>query len=264
MDHKAIEERLVFGLNASTQAETLVMKYFMNESLQVMLKGDQSPVTVADRGAEELLRGKISQEFPNDAIMGEEFGPQDGTSGYRWILDPIDGTKSFIHGVPLFGMLIGLQYEGECVAGICRIPATQEVVYAQKGGGAWWQRGDSKPVPAKVSETTSISESLFLFTAVEGFQEINRYELLGEFSKACRLSRSWGDCYGHILVATGRADLMVDPLLAEWDAAALIPIVEEAGGVFMDWKGDSTALGGNGISTTPALKEEIMKMIHSH
>lgn len=261
MNLPSIEQRLQFGLDVSAQAEAIVMKYFLNDSLQVMLKEDQSPVTVADRGAEEFLRGKIAQEFPDDAIMGEEFGAKEGTSGYRWILDPIDGTKSFIHGVPLFGMLIGLQFEGECVAGICRIPAMKEVVYACRGGGAWWQRGDSEPVPAKVSSITELSDALFLFTAVEGWQEIDRYSLLGEFSEACRLSRSWGDCYGHILVATGRADIMVDPLLAEWDAAALIPIVEEAGGVFMDWTGHSTALGGNGISTTPALKETVLKML---
>lgn len=262
MDSNAISNRLRFALEVSAQAESIVMKYFMNESLQVILKGDQSPVTVADRGAEEFLRGKIAQEFPQDAIMGEEFGPQPGTSGFRWILDPIDGTKSFIHGVPLFGMLIGLQYEQDCVAGICRIPATREVVYAERGAGTWWQRGEAAPVRTQVSQTADLSESLFLFTAVEGWQEIDRFPLLGEFSSACRLSRSWGDCYGHILVATGRAELMVDPLLAEWDAAALIPIIQEAGGVFMDWTGSTTALGGNGISTTPALRDSVLAIIN--
>lgn len=263
MNTSEMDRRLQFALDISMQAEAIAMKYFLNENLQVDVKADQSPVTVADRGAEEFLRGKLHQEFPDDAIMGEEFGSQDGTSGYRWILDPIDGTKSFIHGVPLFGMLIGLQLADECVAGICRIPALKEVVYARRGGGAWWQRGSREPVPARVSQTQSLQESLFLFTAVEGWQEIDRYELLGQLSSACRLSRSWGDCYGHLLVATGRADFMIDPLLAEWDAAALIPIVEEAGGVFMDWTGTSTALGGNGISTTPALKEAILEAISS-
>lgn len=261
MDFDAIQARLDFGLAVSAQAEVIAMKYFQNDTLKVTLKGDMSPVTVADRGAEEFLRGKISQEFPDDAIMGEEFGAKEGTSGYRWILDPIDGTKSFIHGVPLFGMLIGLQFNGECVAGICRIPATQEVVFARKNGGAWWQRGEAEPVAAKVSTTTDLSDSLFLSTAIEGWQQIDRFQLLGEISAACRLSRTWGDCYGHILVATGRADFMIDPLLAEWDAAALIPIIQEAGGIFMDWSGQATALGGNGISTTPALKEDILRLI---
>ncbi|TWT58421.1 Histidinol-phosphatase [Thalassoglobus neptunius] len=260
MDSNDIQHRLEFTLDASERAEAIVMKYFLDAKLQVQLKGDRSPVTVADRGAEEFLRGKIAQEFPDDAILGEEFGEQPGTSGYRWILDPIDGTKSFIHGVPLFGMLIGLQFEETCVAGICRIPALNEVVYARRGGGAWWQRGDDSPVRAQVRSQDSMENSLFLFTAVEGFQEIDRMDALEKFSSASGLSRSWGDCYGHMLVATGRADFMVDPLLAEWDAAALIPIVEEAGGVFMTWAGESTATGGNGISTTPALRDEILKI----
>lgn len=260
MNTDEIVARLQFGLDVSARAEAIVMKYFLDETLQVTLKGDHSPVTVADRGAEEFLRGKIAQEFPDDTIMGEEFGEQAGSSGYRWVLDPIDGTKSFIYGVPLFGMLIGIQYESEGVAGICRIPALREVVYAQRGGGAWWQRGDLPPKKAKVRETTKLSESLFLFTAVEGFQQINRFDALEKFSSACKLSRSWGDCYGHILVATGRADLMVDPLLAEWDGAALMPIIEEAGGLFMDWSGTATVTGGNGISTVPALKDEILKI----
>ena len=261
MNQADVESRLQFGLEISTQAEALVMKYFLDDSLQVILKGDQSPVTVADRGAEEYMRGKISQQFPEDAILGEEFGEKPGSSGFRWILDPIDGTKSFIHGVPLFGMLIGIQFEQTYAAGICRIPALQEVVYAQRGAGAWWQRGQSAPVPAKVSKTSSLADSLFLFTAVEGFADIDRHDALQKFSAECKLSRSWGDCYGHILVATGRADFMVDPLLAEWDAAALVPIVEEAGGVFMDWNGESTGTGGNGISATPELKDQILDIV---
>ena len=258
MNTNEIEARLQFGLDISARAEAIVMKYFLDDSLQISLKQDQSPVTVADRGAEEFLRGKIGQEFPEDGVMGEEFGEKSGTSGYRWILDPIDGTKSFIHGVPLFGMLIGIQYDEDYAAGICRIPALEEVVYAHRGGGAWWQRGDSRPVAAKIRPTNEMRDALFLFTAVEGFQQIGRFDALEAFSNSCKLSRSWGDCYGHILVATGRADLMVDPLLAEWDGAALMPIIEEAGGIFMDWTGQATVSGGNGISCVPALREAIL------
>lgn len=261
MDSAQIDERLQFALTASAYAERLVLKYFQRDSLQIDLKSDQSPVTAADRGAEEILRKELRQAFPDDAILGEEFGETAGSSGYRWILDPVDGTKSFIHGVPLFGMLIGLQFQGDCVAGICRIPGLNEVVYARRGGGAWWERNGEEPVPARIRETNTLAEGLFCFTEPEGFRTIGRWEVLERLSEACRLSRGWGDCYGHILVATGRADLMVDPLLAEWDAAALIPIVEEAGGVFMDWQGDPTATGGNGISTTPALKPQVLEIL---
>jgi len=260
-DSAAVEHRLQFALAASQRAEELVLGYYLQSNLQVDLKADQSPVTAADRGAEELLRREILAAFPDDAVLGEEFGETPGRSGYRWILDPVDGTKSFVHGTPLFGMLIGLQHEQEHVAGICRLPAVREVIYAQRGRGAWWQRDSQPAVRARVSQTTDLSQSLFCYTAVEGFQEINRPDVLERLAARTRISRGWGDCYGHMLVATGRAEIMVDPLLAEWDASALIPIVEEAGAVFMDWHGESTAVGGNGISVVPALKDELLRVI---
>ena len=263
MDTSAVQSRLDFGLTVSAEAERIVLKYFQNSNLQVILKGDQTPVTVADRGAEEFLRGKIASQFPDDAILGEEFGEQSGSSGFRWILDPIDGTKPFIHGVPLFGMLIGLQFENQYAAGICRIPAMAEAMYARRGGGAWWQRGEQEPEQVQVSQATSLKESLFCFTDLECWQTTNHAQALLNLSESCRLARGWGDCYGHMLVATGRAELMIDPLLSEWDAAALIPIIEEAGGVFMDWAGESTATGGNGISTTPALKDQVLQLLES-
>jgi len=256
----AIEERLRFALSVSEEAERLAMSYYGNAALKVELKADQSPVTAADRGAEELLRSRLHERFPDDAILGEEFGETAGTSGFRWILDPVDGTKSFVHQVPLFGMLIGLQYQSENVAGICRLPAVREVVYASRGQGAWWQQGDTAPVPARVSNVGTLSESLFCYTAVEGFQQIGRVDVLTELAAQCRLSRGWGDCYGHLLVATGRAEVMIDPLLAEWDACALIPIVEEAGGIFMNWSGASSSTGGNGISVIPGLRHDVQRL----
>jgi len=260
-DFAAVADRLQFALEASARAEELVLRYFLKDDLQVELKADQSPVTAADRGAEELLRRELLAVFPDDAVMGEELGETPGTSGYRWILDPVDGTKSFVHGTPLFGMLIGLQHGGNHVAGICRLPAVREVIYAQRGGGTWWQRGNQPAIRARISRTTELSQALFCYTAVEGFQEIDRVDVLNTLARQTRISRGWGDCYGHMLVATGRADIMVDPLLAEWDASALIPIVEEAGAVFMDWQGSSTAVGGNGISVVPALKDDLLRVI---
>jgi histidinol phosphatase-like enzyme (inositol monophosphatase family) len=263
VDSHILEDRIQFALGASARAEQLVLRYFLNADLQVDLKADQSPVTAADRGAEELLRRELLRVYPNDSVLGEEFGETAGTSGFRWILDPIDGTKSFVHGVPLFGMLVGLQWQGESAGGICRLPGVREVVFAWRGGGAWWEREGTPKVPAKVSSTARLEDALFCFTAVEGFSQIGRTDVLQELSSRCRLSRGWGDCYGHMLVATGRADLMVDPLLEEWDAAALIPIIEEAGGCFMDWTGQSTARGGNGISVIPALRKDLTEIINS-
>lgn len=258
-----IRARLDFALEASAQAARLVMSHFQSRELSVEYKADESPVTVADRGAEELLRAKIQSQFPDDAILGEEFGETGGASGFRWILDPIDGTKSFVHGVPLFGMLVGLLKDEEPVAGICRHPALNELIYARRGGGAWWQVGDEEPVAARVRETATLSESLCCFTALEGFEQIGRADVLLRMAKTCRLSRGWGDCYGHMLVATGRADVMIDPLLETWDAAALLPIVLEAGGEFIDWKGEATIRGGNGISVVPALRSEVLAMLRA-
>jgi len=261
IESQQIQQRLEFALSASEQAEALVMSYYGQAGLQIDLKGDQSPVTAADRGAEQLLRDELHARFPEDAILGEEFGETPGDSGFRWILDPVDGTKSFIATVPLFGMLIGLQYRGESVAGICRLPAAGELVYASRGAGAWWKLGSAEPVRAQVSSVSRLDQALFCYTAVEGFQQIGRIDVLQALGERCRLSRGWGDCYGHMLVATGRAEIMIDPLLAEWDACALIPIVEEAGGVFMNWSGTSSAAGGNGISVVPALQNVISGLV---
>ena len=165
-----LTDRLDFALQAARDASALILRYYQNADLAVELKSDESPVTAADRGAEELLRELIADAFPDDAVLGEEFGEQAGTSGYRWILDPVDGTKSFVHGVPLFGTLIGLEFGDECVAGVCRLPALGEVVYAARGSGAWcrpstsiapkrWRRwtpsnaSSRKPTPALYAST---------------------------------------------------------------------------------------------------------------
>ena len=256
-----VETRLNFALAASERAEAFVLEHYLSTSLDVELKSDESPVTIADRGAEQMLRKEILKEFPNDAVLGEEFGETSGTSGYRWVLDPVDGTKSFVHGVPLFGMLIGLQHNGESLAGICRLPGAREVIYAMQGGGAWWSRGGEAPVEARVRTDVEMSDSLFCYTAIDGFEQIGRIDVLRKLSQKCRLTRGWGDCYGHMLVATGRAGIMVDPLLAEWDACALLPIIREAGGVFMDWTGVARADGGNGISLAPQLRESVEQIV---
>jgi histidinol-phosphatase len=158
-------------------------------------------------------------------------------------------------------MLIGLQFQGENVAGICRFPALDEVVWGLKGAGAWWEWPGKEVKLAQVRRCESLAKSLCCYSAVDGFDLINRPDALRSLSRSCKLTRGWGDCYGHMLVATGRADIMVDPLLEEWDAAALIPIIQEAGGLFMNWDGGCSAAGGNGISLVPALQKELLQLI---
>lgn len=256
-----LSDRLDFALRAAREASTLILRYYQNADLAVDLKGDLSPVTAADRGAEELLRGLIEREFPHDGVLGEEFGERAGSSGYRWILDPVDGTKSFVHGVPLFGTLIGLEQNDRAVLGVCRLPALDEVVYAAEGTGAWWQRGAAQPTKARVTTTNRLADALCSYTAIELFDRQQRRATFDALVSACNATRAWGDCFGHILVATGRADVMVDPIMNIWDGAPLLPILREAGGTYMDWTGTETISGGDGVSVNAALKPAVLEII---
>jgi myo-inositol-1(or 4)-monophosphatase len=256
-----LRPRLQFALEIARKASGLILGYYQSESLAVETKRDTSPVTAADRGAEELIRKGIQAEFPGDGVLGEELGESPSSNGFRWILDPIDGTKSFIHGVPLFGTLIGLEFEDRMVLGVCRFPALEEVVYAAEGQGAWWQIGAGAPRRARVSRVDRLSEALFCVTTISGWERIGRYDAFERIRSAAKLTRGWGDCYGHALVATGRADVMVDPLMNPWDAAALVPIVQEAGGHFCDWTGRTSIHSGNGISVNAGLKETVLDLL---
>lgn len=253
-----LTSRLNFAIDVARKATDVILPFYLHPELEVERKGDTSPVTEADKNAELLIREHLAVEFPDDAILGEEFPDKSGTTGFRWILDPIDGTKSFIHGVPLFGTLIGIEYESECVIGVVRFPALNEVVYAAKGQGAWWQIGDKPARPARVSSVTSLSEATFCTTNSSRWLKIGKKEALEDLLSDVHLARGWGDCFGHMLVATGRAELMVDPAMNAWDAAALLPIIQEAGGHFIDWSGKPTIYSGNGLSVVPGLKDEVL------
>ncbi len=261
MNQASLKDRLDLAINAARKAGALILDYYQSSGLKVDLKSDNSPVTTADRGAERLLRDAIAEDFPDDGVMGEELEEKPSSNGYRWILDPLDGTKSFIHGVPLFGTLIGLEYEDRVVLGVCRFPALDEVVYAVEGQGAWWQIGDQEARPAHVSAISNVSEALFCTTDVPDWDTINKRHVFDQMCRETALNRCWGDCYGHILVATGRAEVMIDPLLNAWDAAALLPILEEAGGHFVDWNGNSTIYSGNGLSVNAALKDSVLQIL---
>ena len=256
-----LTQRLEFAVHAAWAAGDITLAYFRKEDLAVDLKADDTPVTAADRLAETKLRGLIADSFPGDAILGEEFPEREGTSGYRWILDPIDGTKSFIHGVPLYGTLIGLEREGESVLGAIRIPALEECVYAAEGQGAWYVHGNDPPKPARVSSCQPLGKALFVTSEVASFEIARRRAAYDRLQAAARLTRTWGDCYGYLMVATGRAEVMIDPIMAVWDAAPLLPILQEAGGTFTDWKGKPTIRAGEGVATNGLLLEEVLRTI---
>ena len=249
------EQLLEFAVQLARGAGDITLKYFRRKP-ETTTKTDGSYVTIADREAEAHIRRQIAERFPDDGILGEEEGESQGRSGRRWIIDPIDGTFAFVHGVPFYGVLIALEIEGEMSAGVINIPALGEIVSAAKGLGCYLN-GE----PTRVSQTTKLADALLLstdFTACERYGFGRAAELM---QARARTSRTWGDCYGYVLVATGRADVMLDPVMNLWDCAALLPIMEEAGGTFTDWHGRQTAHGGNSIATNGLLFDEVMGLV---
>lgn len=228
------------------------LNYF-RKVFDVERKSDDSPVTIADRETEKIMRKAIRDRYPGHGIVGEEFGSEGEESPVQWILDPIDGTKSFIHGVPLYTTLVGVLVEEEPVIGVVYAPALDEMCEAAKGKGT--RLNGNK---CKVRPCDSISEATFLSTDVRTHHTV---DLTGSFEKllqSTRLHRTWGDAYGHMMVATGRADIMFDPILSIWDAAPLLTIVREAGGIFSDIRGEQTIHTGNGISSGPGIHEHVL------
>ena len=267
-----LTNRLELAITAAQAAGKIAADYFESLSFEVETKHDGTPVTVADRQAETELRRHIEQAFPDDEIIGEEFPSRSGNSGYRWILDPIDGTKSFIHGVPLFGTMVGVEHRsrlrdessGECVIGVINLPALDEYVYAAKGAGAWHVKGNGSPKPARVSSVPRLGESLFVTGSVSAFANDHRADSFERLRAACKLVRGWGDCYGYVLVATGRAEVMVDPVVSIWDMAALPAILTEAGGTFTNWQGEPTIYGHDGIATNGHVLNEVLAIARGH
>jgi histidinol phosphatase-like enzyme (inositol monophosphatase family) len=258
-----ISERLEVAVAIAREAGDSTLRHFRRPDLEVERKADKSPVTIADRAAEELLRKRIAARFPDDAILGEELGQRDGTSGFQWVLDPIDGTKSFIHGVPLYTTLVAVLCNEEPRIGVIHAPPTGETVYAAKGCGCWYASApNNAPQQARVSSVARFDEALLLTTEIESFKKYKSPDALEYFLRlqaAARLSRTWGDGYGYLMVATGRADVMIEAVLNLWDAAPLQPVIEEAGGTFTDWNGTPTIRAGESIATNGLLLDEVLR-----
>jgi len=268
----AVADRLAAALEAVRLASIETLRWSGDAGLQVTNKADASPVTQADIAAEGILRRELLGRFPDDGFLGEETGATPGTNGYVWVVDPIDGTKSFIRGVPLWATLVGCRrngVDGEGIVGVIGIPALDEIVWAAAGGGAWHRRGDGAPVPARVSSRASLGEALVCSSAFTSFDD--RPASMGGaeggraardgLEEACLVSRTWGDGYGYLLVATGRADLMVDPLMNAWDAAAVETVITEAGGRFTDWQGRARIDSGDGIATNGLVHEAALEIL---
>lgn len=260
-------ERLEFAVEIAREAGTLTLDHFRRNDLLVERKADQSPVTIADRSAEELLRRRIAERFADDGIVGEEFGEVLGSTGFQWILDPIDGTKSFIHGIPLYTTLIAVLHDNQPQLGVIHAPALSETVYAAKGHGCWYvPSAGAKPRPAWVSKVSRLEEGLLVTTEVSNFSTHRNPDAIGvylQLQKQARLVRTWGDGYGYMMVATGRAEVMVDAVVNVWDAAPLQTIIEEAGGHFIDWCGEATIHTGDAIATNGLVTDEVLAVIRN-
>lgn len=246
-----LQELQDFAVEAAWLAGRRTLAYYQSDC-QPEIKPDGTPVTRADREAEALLRQLIAARYPDDGVVGEEYGEDPGRSGRVWILDPIDGTKSFVHGVPLYAVLIGLTIEGEPRVGVIHLPALGDTVTARHGGGCYWNGRR-----ARFGSCAQLKDAAICASDMP----IGRGEELADLFRACRLRRTWGDAYGYALAATGRIDLMLDARLALWDLAALVPIVREAGGVITDLEGREGLDLKSAIAGNPRLHAQAIELL---
>jgi histidinol-phosphatase len=230
----AAQERYLRAIDAARDAGRAALGYF-NENVTVEWKENLTPVTIADRKAEELLRSRLLGLFPHDSFLGEELGGVSGSSGFRWIVDPIDGTRSFVRGIPLWGALVGLEYQGDPVAGVCFLPAFggDGLLYrALRGHGAY--REDRQ---IHVSGIDAFENSQVFYSSLSWFMASGVKEAFLDIVGRSQRQRGFGDFYGFVLVAQGAGEMMIEYGVSPWDIAALVPIVEEAGGTFTNWDG---------------------------
>jgi len=247
---------LDFAIETAYLAGKLTLSYFQTD-LQPDYKADDTPVTIADRQAEQLIRSRIEKQYPHHAIIGEEFGMQGAEQAtHRWIIDPIDGTKSFVRGVPLYGVLLGLEIEGTVQVGAAYYPALAEMIAAASGEGCWWNGRR-----ARVSNVPHLNRGVLTFTDVASFGKHGRSAAWKRLIQASYYRAGWSDAYGYLLVATGRAELMLDPIMSVWDCGPFPPILKEAGGYFGDWQGNPTIYANEAMATTQTLLPEVLSLI---
>lgn len=248
---------LDFATETAYLAGRLTLGYYQTD-FRPDYKSDDTPVTAADRGAEELIRARIEKKFPQHEILGEEFGHGDAFhhASHRWIIDPIDGTKAFTRGVPLYAVLIGLEIENKVQVGVCYFPALDEMVAAAIGEGCLWNGRR-----AHVSDVSDLSRAYIGSSDVHSFDKYNRRDEWERIKAATYHRGGWSDAYGYALVATGRAELMLDPIMDVWDCGPWLPILSEAGGYFGDWQGNRTIWAKEALATTNTLLPHVLKLI---
>jgi histidinol-phosphatase len=248
-------QRYETAVEVAQWAAKLALSYF-DGSFKIEWKSDESPVTVADREAENLLRTSLAQSFPNDGFLGEEYGDVPSSSGFRWIIDPIDGTRSFVRGIPLWATLLGLEYKDEQIAGVAVVPALGHVYRALRGDGAY--RNDR---PMQVSKVDKLSDAMLFYSSLAWFVKAGLQAEFLDLAVRTQRQRGFGDFYGFVLVAQGSGEVMVDHGVHAWDVAALKPIIEEAGGRFSDWDGTPSIHKPDVIVSNGKLHDQVLSIL---
>jgi histidinol-phosphatase len=243
------------AVEVARRAARKALHYFQS-AVAVEWKPDRTPVTVADRETEQELRAGLSARFPGDGFLGEEYGDQPGTTGFRWVLDPIDGTRSFVRGVPLWATLVGLEYRGEQIAGVVEVPTLGHTYHALRGGGAW--RDQTR---IRVSDQDRLDRSLLFYSSLSWFVKAGKEKHFLELVRHTERQRGFGDFYGWVLVAQGSGEVMAEHGVHVWDVVALKPLIEEAGGRFTDWDNNPTVHRPDVLATNGKLHDEVLGVL---
>lgn len=249
---------LALALSLADLADAVTRRHFRRDGLVVETKPDLSPVSEADREVERVLRAAVAQSRPGDAVVGEEYGTT-GTGARRWIVDPIDGTKSYVRGIPVWATLIALQEDGVTTLGVVSAPALHRRWWAVRGQGAF---ADGSPV--HVSRVADLADAQFSYSSLTGWEAQGRLDGFLDLTRKCWRTRGLGDFWSHVLVAEGVVDLAAEPEVSLWDLAALQVIVEEAGGRFTDLAGNATPEGGSAVSSNGLLHDVALALLAPH
>lgn len=256
---ESLRDTLEFAIETAWQAGQLTLSYFQT-GLRPDFKSDDTPVTIADREAEALIRRRIEARYPGHAIIGEEYGSSEKSDSYshRWIIDPIDGTRSFVRGVPLYGVLIGLEIEGVCRAGVAHFPALNEMIAAASGLGCFWNGRR-----ARVSAVEQLKDGVVSHYDSVSFERFGKGAAWERLKQAAGYRAGWCDAYGYALVATGRVEVMLDPVISPWDGGPFPVILQEAGGYYGDWRGNVTIYHQEALATNQKLLPEVLRLLNT-
>lgn len=245
-----------FMVELTQKSGDFIRPYFANPDLTVETKADETPVTVADREAEKLMRDRIRRRYPSHGIIGEEYGNENADAEFVWVLDPIDGTKAFTTAVPLFGTLIALMHNGSPVLGCINQPVLNQLLIGDN------QETTLNGRRVRVRDTSSLADATLLCTDTYSVAEHQDGAAFDALAAKCRLVRTWGDCYGYFLLATGWADIACDPVMNPWDIAALVPVVRGAGGIITDWQGNEPVSAASTLAAVPRLHEQVIRALN--